>query len=567
MTMLKPTTAEIDRKLREEFRRRAKDYGITAETLDPVLAVLFRTFAQQVENIYSDTGRMRQALLEELMAGMQIRRSMARPAQTVVRFSSRSSRSKLLQAGTELIGHARSGERLTFATDASIEVSAATVAIALGYQDQTLELLPNVEVGEALQAYRPSLDPVRVNLGPQPALFLAIEHLPESGLRRHSVYFDLAPNGYPVRAALESETWWIFGPEGDLNGDGLLRPERGNSGMSQLRWQFGEEGAEPSPTTFPELQDGFYGGRIFVLPDGTGRSLECTVPRLLEQPLTRICGRDLRSWLSEPRVWIKIPMPPQMPPLRSTIHGIVLHAATASNIFCSNQTVDFKKDGTSLPIGIKTSGSRELLVAPLSVTGRGNRMYAQGLQPRSDATQGWFEFKNDRVNLHPGMELDGREEESATLRLWLTNGALGNLMAPGDIAGFASSATFDDIRVTQMTASSGGSDGEEYALAERRFAETMLTRGSVVTRADLETAALAYDRRILSAVVESRIDRRPEGLRKVARLWLSLDPDGFTDRDLELPVMQQGMTRLLEDRLIEGTLLDIRFEWGQAVPA
>ena len=565
--MLKPTTAEIDRKLREDFRRRAKDYGIAAETLDPVLAVLFRTFAQQVENIYSDTGHMRQALLEELMSGLEIRRSMARPAQTVVRFSSRSTRSKLVQAGTELIGHARSGERLTFATDASIEVSSATVAIALGYQDQTLELLPNIEVSETLQAYRPSLDPVRVNLGPQPALFLAIENAPEAGLRRHSVYFDLAPSGYPVRAALQSESWWIFGPDGDLSGEGLLRPERGNGGMSHLRWQFGEGAVEGGRNAMPELEDGFYGGRTFIFPDRGDRSLACMVPRLLEQPLTRICGRDLRSWLSEPRVWIKIPMPPGTPPLRSTIHGIVLHAATASNIFCRNQTVHFKKDGTSIPIGIKTSGSRELMVAPLSVSSRDYRSYAQGIQPRSDGIQGWFEIRNERIQLHPGMQLDGSEEESANLRLWLTNGALGNLMAPGDIAGFASSATFDDIRVTQMTSSAGGADGEEYALAERRFAETMLSRGSVVTRADLETAAIAYDRRVLSATVESRIDRRPEGLRRVARLWLSLDPDGFTDRDLELPVLQQGLTRLLEARLIEGTLLDVRFEWGEAVRA
>src|SRR5258708_28685640 len=86
MAYPRATAIEIDKKLRDDFRRRLKDFGISAETTDPVLAVLFRTFAGQLENLYSETEGTRLALLDELTAGLGIERRAARPTQTVVRF-------------------------------------------------------------------------------------------------------------------------------------------------------------------------------------------------------------------------------------------------------------------------------------------------------------------------------------------------------------------------------------------------------------------------------------------------------------------------------------------------
>ena len=100
---------EIDKKLRDDFRRRLRDYGISAETTDPILAVLFRTLAQQLENLYSETGRIRLALLDELIAGLGVEQRMARPAQTVARFLVPGAGSQVVEAGTELMGEAQSG--------------------------------------------------------------------------------------------------------------------------------------------------------------------------------------------------------------------------------------------------------------------------------------------------------------------------------------------------------------------------------------------------------------------------------------------------------------------------
>ena len=133
MSFQPPTILDIDRSLRDDFRRRVKDFGISVDATDPVLAVLFRTFAQQIEGVYADTGRMRQSMLDELMAGLQLPQRLAHPAQSVVRFSSRAQRAKMLRAATELNARASTGERLTFGLDATIEVSPARIAMALAY--------------------------------------------------------------------------------------------------------------------------------------------------------------------------------------------------------------------------------------------------------------------------------------------------------------------------------------------------------------------------------------------------------------------------------------------------
>jgi hypothetical protein len=561
MSFQPPTILDIDRSLRDDFRRRVKDFGISVDATDPVLAVLFRTFAQQIEGVYADTGRMRQSLLDELMAGLQLPQRLAHPAQTVVRFSSHANRAKVLRAGTELNARASTGERLTFGLDATIQVSSARIALALAYQDQQLQLLPGVETTESLQAYRPSIDPVKVNLGAQPALLLAIENLPPTLLRRHALFFELGPGSFSLQEAFLKEPWWTFSEDGTLNGEGLMRPRRANSGVYELGWQLEAEiGAK---SELPEIPDGFYSGRQFVFPDmDESRKLLCQVPRFLDGALAKICGRDMSNFLSTPRVWIKIPLPPGIPALRNAINGILLHAMTASNVFCRNQTIQFERDGTSIPVGRNSTGVREMLVAPLSVSSLVNEPYEAGLRPRRNASVGWYELHNERLTLHPGSDPDGQTQTAANVRLWLTNGELGNRVGPGDITGFAHSATFDDISVNHVTAAAGGTNGDDYSNTQRRFAEALLSRGRIVTRADLEASTLSFDRRILTVEVRSQIDRQPEGLRRMERLWVTLDEDGFTKPELELPVLQQGLESYLRQRLVQGILLDVRFEWS-----
>src|SRR5213593_538930 len=130
-----PRATEIDRKMREDFARRLKEgYGISSESTDPILAVLFRTFAVQIEDIYKEAGEaIPAAIVDELIAGLGMPERRSRPAQLVAKFALPSGE-ELFEAGTELIGETSSGERLVFALDSDVQVSTARIVFAGSYQ-------------------------------------------------------------------------------------------------------------------------------------------------------------------------------------------------------------------------------------------------------------------------------------------------------------------------------------------------------------------------------------------------------------------------------------------------
>jgi hypothetical protein len=75
---------EIDKKLRDDFRRLLREYGITTPETDPLLAVLFRSLAAQVEAVYQQaTDIIPRAVLDELIAGLGLPERGAQAAQSV----------------------------------------------------------------------------------------------------------------------------------------------------------------------------------------------------------------------------------------------------------------------------------------------------------------------------------------------------------------------------------------------------------------------------------------------------------------------------------------------------
>src|SRR5215475_7018562 len=140
-----PRAVEIDRKMRDDFARRLKEgYGIKSDTTDPILAVLFRTFAVQIEDIYKEAGEtIPAAVLDELIAGLGMPERRSRPAQFVVKFSLPNGE-QLFESGTELIAETNQGNRLILALDTDIQVSTARLVFGGSYQRGQLRLLSGV---------------------------------------------------------------------------------------------------------------------------------------------------------------------------------------------------------------------------------------------------------------------------------------------------------------------------------------------------------------------------------------------------------------------------------------
>ena len=559
-----PSAIEIDRKLREDLRSRAKVVGIPTEATDPVLGVIFRTFAQEIEKLYAETGRIRLALLDELMAGLQVEPRRARAAQSVVRFFPDASTVAIVPGGTELNANASTGERLTFITDTSVQVSSARLALALSYQNETIQLLAGADMPEALQAMRPSLDPVRARLGPQPAIYLALESLPSSHLSYHSFFFELGPDSWKIQQALRSEPWCIVDDEGQLRSRGLLRPGPGNGGVRLLQWleQPQIASSDSVPEEVPELPDGFFADRVFVFPQvPEDRRFSCLFPKLMAEPLQRIFGRELQRAFASPRTWIRITLPPDLPPLATSLGAIALHAVTVSNVECFNQTIHFSEQGASIPIG-REAGARKYLISPLAIFGESNTPYLPEMEPSSNRNAGRYALRQGRLELRPAIRPEGQSEAYVNVRVWLTDGALANCIGPGQITGFVK-ASEHNLRLTNPVGAAGGAEDEIYSSAQPRFAEALLSRGRIVTQADLVSTVRAFDRRILDADVYSAVARTPRGLQRIQRVIAVLDRAAFTDPQAEVTLLQRELTQHLEKRFVYGIGLDLAFEWNQ----
>jgi len=562
------SAVEIDQKLREDFRRRLKESGAPTEGFDPLLAVLFRTFAQQFETFYSDAGRIRLSLLDELIAGLGLERRAARPAQTVIRFLSGSG-AVFLEAGTEMIGQADTGDRLTFRTDAGVSVSAARIAFAAVYEQGFLQLLGGIDLPDQLQATRPSLDPVRASLGPQSAIWLALENLPTEHLSRHALFFETSPDGAALEQALTTEPWCLVGFDGLLSAAGIMRPTTSNGGVRALHWldpkpreDTSGEGLSRDDMGPAFLSHGFYGRRTFVLPSiPPERRFACKIPQRMEGPLQQIFGKNMAQF-QEPRAWLRIGLPEGIRNIQRLLGSVLLHAVTASNVECANQTVYFERQGRSVPASCE-AGTSGYLVAPAAIFGESGSPYQpEMLESSPGATVGRYSILNGRIELRPPISATGRPESYANLRLWITRGELGNHVGPGQIQSFASQGVRADVRLLQTTWAAGGANGETYDDARARFSQALLSRDRIVTREDLTTAAYSFDRRLGKIRIDTRLERTSSGLRRTHHLTIAMSRDDFADPLAESLVLQDELTRFLQARMLQDEALSLAWEWN-----
>src|SRR5215467_6246484 len=146
-----PRPTEIDKKLRDDFRRMLKEYGVSAQETDPILALMMRSFAEQIAEVYEQAAEnIPLAILDELMSGLGMPDRRARAAQTVVRFNLSNGRESF-ESMTELIGETGSREKLTFTLDTSIDVSTARIALVAIYQDGMLRMHHGTEMTKEME--------------------------------------------------------------------------------------------------------------------------------------------------------------------------------------------------------------------------------------------------------------------------------------------------------------------------------------------------------------------------------------------------------------------------------
>jgi hypothetical protein len=566
------SAAEIDLKLRDDFRRYLREYGIESTLIDPVLAVLFRTLASQIYSLSSDTDRLRTALLDELLDGLGFERRFAHPAQLVVRYGCQAEPTHV-GAGTVLSGEPESGGRMNFTTDYGISVSAARIAGVFVYQRPTedhrlgsglggsLRLLSGIEFpAESLRA-GPSYAAVSADLGVYPAIYIAIENLSSAYLSRHGIFLQTSPEATLLNTQLERENWCLASNTGRFEAAGVLRPHSLNAGQHQLQWlrKTGETAAAPEGSETPSLPDGFWRGKCFVLPSiPAARHFLCEAPYGLEAPLRAIFERP--TLFLKPRAWLRIQLDGRVEELHTAISNIYLHAQSASNVECASQTVRFSENGTTIPISRET-GRRSFLVAPLSITGESGETYLPEFQPSFNPSVGRYRLHQGYLTLLPGKMPDGSDETYANLRLWMTAGAAGNQMGVARLQSFAKAPFARGLSVENITAAAGGSDGEGLYSAQRRFSEALLSRQRLLTRTDLEVSIRSFDRRITSIDVLPGLARSARGLRRNHRITVNALRERFAAPEEEARILIQDLHRFLAERVPFDVDVNVELAW------
>jgi hypothetical protein len=541
--------------MREDFARRLKEgYGISSEATDPILAVLFRTFAVQIEDIYKEAGEtIPAAVLDELIAGLGMPERRSRPAQLVVKFSLPTGH-ELFEAGTELIGETSSGERLVFALDSDVQISTARLVFAATYQSGQLRLLSGFELPDEFEKAKPMLEPTPASLGPMPAVFLAID-LPEEGyLDRHGLYFELAPETRALSEALKREFWCVLDNAGAISSEGLLRPRPGRCGIRELH------SLADVPGDYDAAFEGFYGARTFILPTFQAeRRFSSVIPQKMEEPIQRIFGKSTDALFGKKRAWIKIGLP-DCYNLNEEIIRIALHCVTASNLEVLNQTLYFRLTGTSVPVSSE-GGTIKHLVQPISVIGESGTTYLMESQPSADPSIGRYQFRNGRIEISPAEPEPRVTDQYATVRLLVSNGTRANFVPAGSIKNFVSRGASPGLTITNLTAAAGGTDGEPSKAARERFAELLLCRERVVTQSDLEVVVKAFEPKVSDVRIRPTLERTPRGLRRIHQVTVVLPKDVLLDVDEQSRVLQQELERHLRERVLLDLDVRVAVEW------
>ncbi len=560
-----PRMRDIHSKLRNDFRRVLREsYGFTDLETDPILEVLFRSLAVQIEDVYEQAAEtIPKALLDELMTGLGMPARRVRPAQTVVRFSLKEGR-ELLEEGTELIGEAKSKQKFTFALDTEIEVSPARIALLAVFQEGSLELHQGVELPKEVEAARPSFDPVPADLGRSPAIFVAIDVEDSNHLGRHGIYFQLVPEAQYLRTALQRETWCLLDGAGEIQARGMLRSRSGNAGVRRLEWLVGDtERSAEVRSGKAHLPEGFYGGSVFLFPEvPPERRFLTRIPRQMEGPLNQIFQDGAAELFDRERAWIRIALPQEADAIAADIDRVALHCATASNVEILNQTIRFDEVGSSIPVS-DGSGRVRHFVRPLSIKGERGTEYVHESQPVADRRTGRYGYRRGRLEIEPARTMRGEVDAYANVRVLLSNGRLkgDDSVGAGGLTTFVNRATPRTMEIRNVNAAAGGTDEEPFKGARQRFSEILLSRERILSRADLEAVIKAYEPKVQKVRSRPLLKRSPDGLRRVQLITLELKRDSFTAPDEEAQVLQHDLEAHLQERALLGLEIQVAVEW------
>jgi hypothetical protein len=546
------SASEIAAELRREFELALHARYGTQPKPDPVLATVFHTLAVQIARVYDEAATVLPvAVLDDLVAGLDLPLRLAEPAQAVVSFTGVERRERV-GPETELVGYARTGEQLGFTLDDTLQLAPTELVFAAVYEGDRLQTLPGAHLPRGGEIIPPASTPLR--LGAPPTMFLAFSvddaHLSELGL-----FIDILPQDEAIARALHRCAWQLLNSDGHVYEAGILRARTGRGGVQRLTW-FSDLEPTRTPTDavspLVPISEGVYGSRVWIFPPiPEDRRQLSPVPPAIAATAPRLLPAEHQRLLDRPFAWLQIPLPAGISGVANAIQRIAENCATASNIEIWNEQLPFDRSGATVALRPEGNPARHLM-GVLSVTGESGTRYAEESDVSVETPYGRYRARGGRLECRPLRTGAGRYDSYAMVRLLYCDGTRANGLEPGDIRRIESKLDNVTAQVANLTVSRGGSDPLAYADARLRFAELLRSRERLVTAPDIEIACRAFEPRIREVRVRSTAETTNRGIELVNAVSVRVDPAEFADPDAELTRLRAALQIHLESRCMIG---------------
>lgn len=556
-----PRTADdIAAELRREFERALHQRYGTEPQPDPVLATLFHTFAVQVSRIYDQAETVfPEAVIDDLISGLGMAPRLAAPAQTVVTFNHLDQRERI-SPETDLIAYRSTGEQIHFAPDESIELALTDLVFAAVYEDRRLRTIAGARVPGSDAPTPPAAAPLDLGRA-GPALFLAFRTDP-SHLSGLGVFIDTQPRDGDVSLALGRSVWQLLTDDGRVAERAVLRPRPGRGGVRRLQWP--EDGIERDADGSTDVQralqlgEGPYGRQVWVFPAiPPDRRCTCPVPRVIAAAAATLVPEGHEHALDKPLAWVQVPLPAGTRGIANAIQRIAVNCVTASNVEVFNERIVFDRTGTVVSMRPEGKAGRHVM-GVVSVTGESGTVYAPETDAEATPGAGQYRYRAGRLELWPYRKPTGRFDAFAMVRLLYCDGESGNGIELGGLRRISSTLANVTASAANLTATAGGSAPPAYPDARLRFAELLRTRERIVTVADIEVVALAFEPRIQRVEVASATELTGQGLRLAEVVTVHVRPSDFADPEADLSRLEDQLARHLQERAVIGHHIRVR---------
>jgi hypothetical protein len=261
--------------------------------------------------------------------------------------------------------------------------------------------------------------------------------------------------------------------------------------------------------------------------------------------------------LSQPLVWINVPLPPGTSGVASALQRIALNAVTASNMDVVAEQVPFDRMGSV--VTLEPEGKRgRYLMGVLSVTGERGTVYAADAALEVPLGAGRWRYRDGRLDLRPAQDAVGRYDTYAMIRLLYCDGENANGIDPGAVRQIGSPLGNVTAKVSNLVPSRAGAAPPEYAPAKLRFAELVRTRERVVTAADAEIAVRTFEPRVRTVRATPVTIIEGGQARQGQVVSATVSAADFADPEAEFPRLESQLARHLQSRAVLGFDISVK---------